>query len=108
MEKNKIKIRKGDNIIVIAGKHKGASGEVISIFPEKKKVIIRGVNMVKRHTKPSQASTGGIVEKEMPIDISNISFVDPKESKPTKIGFKILDDGRKVRFSKRSGEIIDA
>ncbi len=107
IKKEKIKIHKGDKVIVIAGKYKGTAGEVLSVIPVKKKVTIRGVNIAKRHTKPTQASKGGIIEREMPIAISNVAFIDIKEQKPTKIGYKTLEDGRKVRFSRLTGEIID-
>ena len=103
----KIKIRKGDKVIVVTGKYKGTSGEVLNVIPEKNKVLVRGVNIVKRHTKPTQASKGGIIEKEMPITISNVAFMDEKESKATKLGYKFLEDGRKVRYSKLTGDIID-
>ncbi len=105
--KKKMKIHKGDKVIVVTGKYKGTSGEVLSVMPDKNKVLVRGVNVVKRHTKPTQASTGGIIEKEMPITASNVAYMDEKESKATKIGYKFLEDGRKVRFSKLTGDIID-
>ncbi len=102
-----IKIKKGDKVIVIAGKSKGISGEVLKVFPDKNKVMVRGVNIVKRHTKPTQNDPGGIKEKESPINISNIAFLEQNKNKPTRIGFKFLDDGRKVRFSKLTGEVLD-
>ena len=103
----KIKIRKGDKVIVTVGKSKGTIGEVLKVVPNENKALVRGANMVKKHTKPSQNSAGGIVEKEAMINISNIAFYDEKNQKPTKIGFKILEDGRKVRFSKLTNEVID-
>ena len=103
----KIKIKKGDKVIVIAGKNKGVSGEVLKVFPEQNKATVRGVNIVKRHTKPTQSDPGGIKEKESPINISNIAYLEETKNKPTKIGYKFLEDGRKVRFSKISGEVID-
>ena len=103
----KFKIRKGDSVIVRTGRDKGKRGDVLKVMPAESRVIVQGVNMVKRHTKPSQAGPGGIVEKEAPIHISNVAHVDPKDDKATRIGFKVLDDGRKVRFAKRSGEVID-
>jgi len=103
----KFKIRKGDSVIVRTGRDKGKRGDVLKVIPAEERVIVQGVNMVKRHTKPSQAGPGGIVEKEAPIHISNVAHVDPKDDKATRIGFKVLDDGRKVRFAKRSGEVID-
>jgi large subunit ribosomal protein L24 len=103
----KLSIKKGDKVILIAGKDKGKKGEVIQVFPALNKVRVSGLNIAKRHTKPSNAGAGGIVEKEMPIHVSNVSHVDPKTSAPTKIGAKTLKDGKKVRFAKKSGEVID-
>ncbi len=108
----KLKIKTKDKVVVLRGKHKGARGEVIKIVkgerPGDHRVIVGGVNKVKRHMKPSQQNPqGGIVEKEAPIHISNVAIVDPKENKPTKVGFVDLEDGRKVRFARRSGEILD-
>jgi len=102
----KLKVKKGDEVIVITGKYKGKKGKILKVFPEKNKVIISGVNLVKKHTKPTQASEGGIITKELPIHISNIAHVDPKTGNPTKIAFKFLEDGSKVRIAKKSGEII--
>ena len=107
MSSKKIKIKKGDTVIVITGKNKGSTGEVLKIIPDKNRAVIRGVNMFKRHTKPTQNNAGGIVEKEGSINISNLSFYDEKNKKATKIGFRFLEDGRKVRFCKLSGEVID-
>ncbi len=103
----KFKIRKGDSVVVRTGRDKGKRGDVLKVIPAENRVIVQGVNMVKRHTKPSQAGPGGIVEKEAPIHISNVAHVDPKDDGATRVGFRILDDGRKVRFAKRSGEVID-
>ena len=103
----KFKIRKGDSVIVRTGRDKGKRGDVLKVIPAEDRVIVQGVNLVKRHTKPSQAGPGGIVEKEASIHISNVAHVDPKEDKATRVGFRRLDDGRKVRFAKRSGEVID-
>ena len=103
----KIKIKKGDKVIVVAGKNKGVTGEVLRVFPEKNRVTVRGVNIVKRHTKPTQNDPGGIKEKENPINISNIAFLEETKNKATKVGYKFLKDGRKVRFSKLTGEVID-
>ena len=105
--KVKIKIRKGDKVIVTVGKSKGTVGEVLKVLPNENKALVRGANMVKRHTKPSQNSAGGIIEKEAMINISNIAFYDEKKQKASKIGFKILEDGRKVRVSKLTNEVID-
>ena len=104
---NKLKLKKGDKVIVVAGKNKGNTGEIIKVFPNKNRVMVRGINIVKRHTKPTQNNAGGIVEKEGTIHISNIAYLDEKENKPSRLGFKILEDGRKVRMSKKSGEVID-
>ena len=103
----KFKIRKGDRVVVVTGKSKGRTGEVLRVLRNKDRVLVQGVNMVKRHTAPSQANPGGIVEKEAYLHISNVAHVDPKSSEPTRVGYKVLGDGRKVRFAKRSGEIID-
>ena len=103
----KIKIKKGDKVIVTVGKSKGTVGEVLKVLPSENRALVRGVNMVKRHTKPSQNSAGGIIEKEAMINISNIAFYDEKKQKQSKIGFKILEDGRKVRVSRLTNEVID-
>jgi large subunit ribosomal protein L24 len=103
---NKLKIKKGDRVKVITGGSKGKVGDVLKVFPDDSKLIVSGVNLVKKHTKPTQNSEGGIVQKELPIHISNVSHVDPKTSDITKIGYKTLDGGKKVRFAKKSGEII--
>ena len=102
------KIKKGDNVIVLTGKDKGKQGEVLSIKVADKKAVVQGINMVKRHTKPTQFQAGGIVEKESAISLSNIAIVDPKEGKATRVGFKTLEDGKKVRVAKLSGEVIDS
>ena len=102
-----MKIKKGDKVIVITGKDKGKTGEVTKAMPKEGKVLVSGVNMVKRHTKPSQENAGGIVNKELPIHVSNVAIVDPSSGKATRIGKKLTKDGRKVRFAKRSGEVID-
>ena len=101
------KDKKGDRVQVIAGKDKGKQGEILQLLRAKERAVVRGVNIARRHTRPSQTTPGGIVDKEMPIAVSNLAHVDPKDDKPTRVGFKQLDDGRKVRFAKRSGEIID-
>ena len=103
----KLRMKKGDTVIVRTGKDKGKSGEVIRMIPSDNRAVVQGVNMVKRHTRPTQASAGGIVEKEASIHISNLSQIDPKDDKPTRTGVKVLKDGRRVRFAKRSGEVID-
>ena len=101
------KIRKGDNVVILTGRDKGKTGDVLRVLRQDQRVIVQGVNMVKRHTAPSQNNPGGIVEKETSIHISNISLIDPDSGKSTKIGFKVLEDGRKVRVARRSGEMID-
>ncbi|MCX4084268.1 50S ribosomal protein L24 [Rickettsia hoogstraalii] len=103
----KLKVKKGDEVVVITGKHKGKKGKILKVFPEDSKVIVSGVNLVKKHTKPNQMSEGGIITKELPIHISNIAHIDPKTGNPTKVAFKFLEDGSKVRVAKKSGEIID-
>jgi large subunit ribosomal protein L24 len=103
----KLKIKKGDNVIVISGRDKGRTGEVLRVFPADRRVIVQGVNVAKRHTKPRMGEPGGIIEKELSLHISNIAHVDPASGKPTRVGYKILGDGRKVRFACRSGEVID-
>ena len=103
----KLKIRKGDRVIVTAGRDRGKTGEVLKVVPKNNRAIVQGVNMFKRHQQPRQADPGGIVEKEASIDISNLAHIDPKDQKPTRVGYKVLEGGRKVRFAKRSGEIID-
>jgi large subunit ribosomal protein L24 len=103
----KLKIKKGDNVVVITGRDKGKMGEVLRVFPAQSRAIVQGVNLAKRHTRPRMGDPGGIVEKELTIHISNIAHVDPQSRKPTRIGYRNLGDGRKVRFARRSGEIID-
>jgi large subunit ribosomal protein L24 len=104
----KFKIKKGDKVVVITGRDKGKSGEVLRVLRDEDRVLVQGVNMIKRHTRPAAGQTGGIVEKEAAIHISNVAHIDPKSSKPTRVGYKVLGDGRKVRFARRSGEVIDA
>jgi large subunit ribosomal protein L24 len=100
------KIKKGDHVIVLAGRDRGKHGEVIEVRPKENRAIVRGVNVVRRHQKQTAQSEGGIVSKEATIDLSNLALEDPKDGKPTRVGFKFLDDGKKVRFAKRSGEVI--
>ena len=99
------RIRKGDNVYVRSGRNKGAQGEVLRVMPAREKAIVGGVNRVKRHTKPTRDSDGGIIEKEMPLPLSVLMCLDPKDGKPVRIGFR-LEDGKKVRFAKRSGQAI--
>ncbi len=103
----KLKLKKGDKVIVIAGKDKGKTGEITKVLVKESKVIVSGINVAKRHTKPSQENAGGIISKEMPIHISNVAFVDPKTSKATRLGVKVDKDGHKVRVAKKSGEVVD-
>ena len=100
-------IRKGDNVIVITGSDKGKKGSVLKVFPKESRALIQGVNMVKRHQRQTQTQQAGIVTKEAPVQLSNVAHVDPKSGKATRIGFKTLGDGRRVRFAKKSGEVID-
>ena len=101
------RIRKGDRVVVLAGRDKGRNGEVLKVLPAENKAIVQGVNSVRRHQKQTQTEQGGIVSKELPVDMSNLALEDPKDGKPTRVGFKVLNDGKKVRFAKRSGEVID-
>lgn len=100
------KIRKGDAVVILAGKDAGKKGEVVRAIPAENRVVVQGVNMVKRHTRPTQTTQGGIIEKEAAMHVSNVAHIDPKDGRPTRVGFRILEDGSKVRFSKRSGEVI--
>lgn len=102
-----MKIKKGDKVIVITGKDKGKTGEVTKAMPKDEKVIVSGINMVKRHQKATQENAGGIVSKEAAIHVSNVAIVDPKTGKASRMGSKTIDGGRKVRFAKKSGEVID-
>ena len=101
------KIRKGDQVVVLTGKDKGRTGEIIRMMPKEGKALVRGVNVIKRHQKQTASDEGGIVTREAPIQVSNLALADPKDGKATRVGFKIMDDGRKVRVAKRSGEVID-
>ena len=101
------KIKKGDKVVVLTGSDKGKTGEVLKVLTAENRVIVQGVKVVKRHTRPSAMNAGGIVEKEAAIHVSNVAHLDPKTNKPTRVGFKFLEDNRKVRFAKDSGEVID-
>jgi large subunit ribosomal protein L24 len=102
-----MKIRKGDRVKVITGRSKGKVGDVLRVIAAEQRVVVSGVNMIKRHTKPGRTEAGGIVEREAAIHVSNVAILDPKSDKPTKIGFKFLEDGRKVRIARGSGETLD-
>jgi large subunit ribosomal protein L24 len=101
------KIKKGDKVVVLAGRDKGKTGEVIQVMPKEERALVRGGHIVRRHQRQTASQEGGIISKEAPLHLSNLAYADPKDGKPTRVGFKILDDGRKVRFAKRSGELID-
>jgi len=101
------KIKKGDKVVVLTGRDKGRTGEVVQVMPKEERALVRGVNMVKRHQRQSMNQEGGIISKEASVHLSNLAVADPQDGKPTRVGFKTLDDGRKVRFAKRSGDLID-
>ena len=103
----KFKLKKGDDVVVVSGRDKGKKGSILKVLREDDRVLVDGVNMVKRHTRPSQAQPGGIIQKEAPIHISNVALADPKDGTASRVGYKFLEDGRKVRFAKQSGEVID-
>jgi large subunit ribosomal protein L24 len=103
----KLKIKKGDHVVVITGKDKGKKGEVLKVIPAENRAVVKGVAMVRRHQRQTAAQEGGIISKEAAIHISNLALEDPKDGKPTRVGYKFLKDGRKVRFARRSGEVID-
>ena len=103
----KMKIKKGDTVVVISGRDKGRRGEVLRVLPTENRVIVQGVHVARRHTRPAMGNPGGIVEKELTIHASNVAHIDPKSDKPTRIGYRTLDNGRKVRFARGSGEVID-
>ena len=103
----KLKIKKGDNVVVISGRDKGKTGEVLRVYPAESRLIVQGVHIAHRHTRQRMGEPGGIVEKELTIHISNVAHIDPSSGKPTRVGYKTLEDGRKVRVARRSGEVID-
>lgn len=103
----KLKVKKGDSVLVLAGRDKGKRGEIVKVFPSENRVVVQGVNVVRRHQKQSPNQEGGILSKEAPIHVSNVALEDPKDGASTRVGYRILDDGRKVRYAKRSGEVID-
>ncbi|MDJ0895861.1 MAG: 50S ribosomal protein L24 [Alphaproteobacteria bacterium] len=101
------KFKKGDKVVVITGRDKGREGEILKMIRADNRAIVQGINMAKRHTRASASSEGGILNKELPIHLSNLAHVDPKSGKPTRVGFRVLENGSKVRFAKASGEVID-
>ncbi|MEO1469208.1 MAG: 50S ribosomal protein L24 [Pseudomonadota bacterium] len=101
------KLKKGDKVVVLTGRDKGKEGEITLMMPKENRAVVSGINMVTRHTKQSQASQGGRIPKEAPIQVSNLALVDPKDGGPTRVGFRIQEDGTKVRYAKKSGEVID-
>ncbi len=101
------KIKKGDKVVVLTGRDKGRSGDVLKVIPSENRAIVQGINMVKRHQRQTPNEEGGIINKEAPLHMSNLAIADPKDGKPTRVGFQTLKDGRKVRVAKRSGETID-
>jgi len=103
----KLKIKKDDNVVVISGRDKGKQGKVLRVFPAEERAVVQGIHIARRHSKPSMGDPGGIVEKELKIHISNLAHIDPQTNKPTRVGYKFLDGGRKVRVARRSGEVID-
>ena len=102
-----LSLKKGSQVKIISGKDKGKTGGILKVFPAAERLVVQGVNIVKRHTRPTQANPGGIVEKEASIHVSNVAHLDPDNNKPTRVGFKILEDNKKVRVLKRSGEMLD-
>ena len=105
--KPKLKVKKGDKVVVLAGRDKGKQGEILKVMPSDNRVIVQGVNMTTRHVRPSAQSQGGIEQKESAIHVSNVAHVDPKSGSATRVGYRTLEDGRKVRYAKASGEVID-
>lgn len=103
----KLKIKKGDNVVVISGRDKGKRGEVLRVFPDDNRLIVQNVHVARRHTKQQLGQPGGIVDKELTIHVSNVAHIDPQSNRPTRVGYRILDNGRKVRVARRSGEVID-
>ncbi len=103
----KLRVKKGDKVTVITGRDKGKTGEILRVDPKRGRVLVQGVNMVKRHQSPTQTNPGGIIEREASLHVSNVAHIDPKSNQPTRVGYRIETGGRKVRFAKRSGELID-
>lgn len=107
MTQPKLKIKKGDKVVVLTGRDKGKSGEVLQVMGAEGRVLVQGVNVVKKHNKPTQTSPGGIESRELPLHISNVALADPKTGKATRVGYKFLKDGKKVRVAKKSGETVE-
>lgn len=107
MAQQKLKIKKGDQVVVLTGKNKGTKGEVLKVIPSESRVIVQGVNMITKHNKPGQMSQGGIEKKEAPIHVSNVAIADPKSGTASRVGYKKLENGKKVRFAKKSGETVE-
>ena len=107
MAKANLKIKKGDQVIVLTGKDKGSKGEVLKVLPAERRVVVQGVNIVKKHAKPTQFSAGGIQQKELSIHVSNVALADPKTGEATRVGYKTLKDGKKVRVARKSGETVE-
>jgi|SRR5687768_8695081 large subunit ribosomal protein L24 len=103
----KLKIKKGDNVVVISGRDKGKRGQVLRVFPDENRLIVQNVHVARRHTRPQLGEPGGIVDKELTIHVSNVAHIDPQSNKPTRVGYRMLDNGRKVRVARRSGEVLD-
>ena len=101
------KIRKGDTVMVLTGRDKGKKGSVLKVMPLEDRVLVQGVNMVKRHSRGGGTQAPGIIDKEAPVHVSNVALMDPKDGKPTRITFKVLEGGKKVRVAKRAGEVVD-
>lgn len=101
-----LKFKKGDRVVVLSGRDKGKQGEILVMMPKENRAVVRGVNVVRRHQRQTAQQEGGIVSKEAPINLSNLAHEDPNDGKPTRVGFRFLEDGKKVRFAKRSGELI--
>ena len=101
-----LKFKKGDRVVVLTGRDKGKQGEILVMMPREDRAIVRGVNVVRRHQRQTAQQEGGIISKEAPINLSNLAHEDPNDGKPTRVGFRFLEDGKKVRFAKRSGELI--
>src|SRR3954452_18668170 len=104
---SKLKIKKGDNVVVITGRDKGKRGEVLRVFPDENRLIVQGVHVARRHTRQSFGEPGGIIDKELTIHVSNVAHIDPRSGQATRVGYRNLDNGRKVRVARRSGEVID-